>query len=190
MHGPKNLLPSSLLVNSGNLIYNGIACVCELLLLMLLLWQNIRYAPRCSHSISSNAAATAAVYIKNDGWLYLKQMSRHHMCMHCCSSLDYFLSFICQKLFLISSEAAALAGGMEMDIHAAHASLPWCPSGRITQQVRNSDALLKRTRANAFINTAAAAARASNALEKKKVGAICARPPAPAMPREAAGYFF
>lgn len=43
-------------------------------------------------------------------------MSRHHMCMHCCSSLDYFLSFICQKLFLISSEAAALCGGM--DFHA------------------------------------------------------------------------
>jgi hypothetical protein len=42
------------------------------------------------------------------------------MCMHCCSSLDYFLSFICQKLFLISSEAALVRvrGGMESDIHA------------------------------------------------------------------------
>jgi hypothetical protein len=104
--------------------------VCELLLLllMLLLWQNIRYAPRCSHSIS-NAAATAAVYTKNDGWLYLKQMSRHHMCMHCCSSLDYFLSFICQKLFLISSEARWWDGD---GYSRAHASLP-CRGARERQ---------------------------------------------------------
>lgn len=137
----------------------------------------------------ARTAAASAVYIKNDGWLYLKQMSRHHMCMHCCSSLDYFLSFICQKLFLISSEAALAVVGWRWIFTRARTQqeehlielperAPQPGIVRITQQVRNRDALLKRTRANAFINTAAAAHEQRT--REKKVGAA---PPQP-------GYFF
>lgn len=111
------------------------------------------------------------------------------MCMHCCSSLDYFLSFICQKLFLISSEAALAVVGWRWIFTRARTQqeehlielperAPQPGIVRITQQVRNRDALLKRTRANAFINTAAAAHEQRT--REKKVGAA---PPQP-------GYFF
>jgi len=73
-----------------------------------------------------------------------------------------------------------------MDIHARIRIAAVVPaSGRITQQVRNSDALLKRTRPTAFINTAA---RATHSRRKKSV--LYARPPRPCRAARGGGLFF